>query len=197
MLHSLDLPLGRLILCMVGGGQDGEQLAEAFVGLELPLHSRGVLVAGPFMPPDVLRRLRHRAFRSQRMRVLDFVHEPDALVARADRVITMGGYNSICSSLSFAKRTLVVPRVRPRREQAIRAERLRELGLVDVLSSDDISSQRIAEWLAADLPPPETNGRIDLSGLGRLPGLLRDVLSGNSHKRAMQLDRKDVRNAAG
>src|SRR3712207_9415316 len=65
--------------------------------------------------------------------VLEFVPEPALLLARADFVVAMGGYNTVCEALSFEKRALIVPRVTPRREQMVRAERLRDRGLIDVL----------------------------------------------------------------
>jgi predicted glycosyltransferase len=67
------------------------------------------------------------------MTVLDESPEAMALIAGAERVVAMGGYNTTLEALSLRKPTLLVPRVRPRREQAIRAERLAALGLVDVL----------------------------------------------------------------
>jgi hypothetical protein len=61
----------------------------------------------------------------------------------------MGGYNATIEALSFGKPTLIVPRVRPRLEQWIRAERLRVLGLVDVLHPDELSPDRLSRWLAS------------------------------------------------
>lgn len=40
---------------------------------------------------------------------------------RAHCVVAMGGYNTFCEILSFDKPALIVPRVKPRLEQAIRA----------------------------------------------------------------------------
>ena len=52
---------------------------------------------------------------------------------KADAVVAMGGYNTFCEVLSFDKPALIVPRVKPRLEQAIRAARAESLGLVSVL----------------------------------------------------------------
>ena len=75
------------------------------------------------------------------------------------------------------KHTLVVPRAGSRLEQRIRAERMQDLGLLHMLPNEDLSPAAIAAWLARDLgPAPRARERIDLSGLGRLPHMLADLL---------------------
>jgi predicted glycosyltransferase len=180
-----DLPPGRLVLCMVGGGQDGAPLAEAFADAELPPDASAVLVTGPFMPPEVQDRLRRRAEGNPRLRVLEFLPEPEWLLSRAERVVAMGGYNTVREVLSFEKHALIVPRVRPRREQLIRALRLRDLGLVHVLHADAATPAALSAWLARDLgPPPAVHGRIDFGGLARLPKLLAALLAASPPMRA-------------
>lgn len=175
-LASLELPPGRLVLCMVGGGQDGEALGKAFLSAELPENVNAVLVTGPFMPADVRQRLQIAAAGSPRVRVVGFLAEPSLLLSRADRLVIMGGYNTVTEALAFGKRTLVVPRVLPRREQWIRAERLRELGLLDVLSPHELRPAAISTWLARALPdPPPARERLDFNGLSRLPKLLNEL----------------------
>ena len=179
-LAALGLPPGQLVLCLLGGGQDGVCLAEAFVEADLPPETNGVILTGPFMPPEVQQRLRRRAAVNPRFRVLKFVTEPEILLNCADRVIAMGGYNTVCEVLSFEKHALIVPRVKPRREQLIRAERLRDLGLLDVLDPDKLSPRALTEWLARPMEPPRISDRIDLNGLARLPDLLEEVLAAPS-----------------
>lgn len=177
-LTMLNLPSGSLVLCMVGGGDDGGNLAEAFVRTELPDAANGVILTGPLMSSEFLCRLHRLAAARPRVRVLRFDVEPTALLERADRVITMGGYNTICEILSFEKHALVVPRVKPRLEQLIRAERLREIGLIDVLHPDQLSPEALSRWLARPLaPPPRARDRMDFDGLARLPQLLGELLS--------------------
>jgi predicted glycosyltransferase len=176
-LATLGLPPGRLVLCSVGGGQDGARLAEAFAHAELPPDTNGVILTGPFMPEEVQQRLHVLAARHPRRRVLQFISEPVQLLQHADRVIAMGGYNTICELLSFEKCALVVPRVTPRQEQWIRARRLRSLGLLDLLHPDELSPQAISDWLArSKAAPVNVRSRMDLNGLERLPHLLREVL---------------------
>ena len=178
-LSTLGLPPGRLVLCLVGGGADGARLAETFVHTDLPAETNGVIVTGPFMPRDALLRLRERASIQPRLRVLQFVTEPAVFLKQADRVIAMGGYNTVCEVLSFEKPALIVPRVRRAPEQMIRAERLRELGLIDVLPPDDVSTDRLSEWLARPKEPPQARGLINFNGLCRLTEFLEEMLAGN------------------
>jgi len=140
----------RLVLCLLGGGQDGAKLAESFADVRFGKDTVGVLVTGPFMPAPIQAMLASAAERNPRLHVINFLAEPTHLLDRADRVIAMGGYNTVSELLSYGKNALVVPRVRPRREQLIRAERLRELGLLDVCHPQALSSRAIEQWLATD-----------------------------------------------
>src|SRR5947208_3486692 len=88
----------------------------------------GLVVTGPYMQAAQRQRLLQRARRHPRCDVLEFVPDLVPLIDRADRIIGMGGYNTICEVLSFEKRALIVPRVHPEPEQWIRAQRLRDRG---------------------------------------------------------------------
>lgn len=195
VLTKLELPPNELVLCLVGGGQDGADLAEAFAQAELPPNTNGVILTGPFMPAEVRQNLHNLAAQQPRLKVLEFVAEPTLLLNQADRVIAMGGYNTTCEVLSFEKRALIVPRVQPRREQFVRAERLAALGLLDLLHPHEINPRTLTQWLAKDGAAPQIRDseallrspkaklpkasadRVDLNGLARLPQLLEEVLA--------------------
>jgi predicted glycosyltransferase len=177
-----EIPTGRFALCLVGGGQDGAPLAEAFSSATLPKDMSAVLVTGPHMPPEVQERLKIAAARNPKLRLLEFVNEPAHLIASADRVVSMGGYNSVIELLSFQKHALIVPRIVPRLEQLVRAERLQALGLLEVLHPDDISSAAISTWLQRDLgSTPNAFGCLDMNGLSRLPSLIEELLPENTN----------------
>jgi predicted glycosyltransferase len=181
----------RLFLCMVGGGQDGGHVAETFTKVAFPPETRGVVLMGPFMPPDTQNHLCRLAAANPRLRVVRFVTNPDLLLSRADRVVAMGGYNTICECLSLGKRTLVVPRVAPRREQLIRAERLQQMGLVDVLHPDDLSPAALAEWLTREGAAPRARRGIDLGGAEALPRLLQNLLGSRGRAAGNRRFKKD------
>lgn len=164
------------VVCLLGGGQDGRVLAEAFSQVALPTGYRGVLVSGPFFPADALPRLTQVISDRDDLQLFQFHPEPRLLVRDADVVIGMGGYNTVCEILSFGKRALVVPRETPRVEQLIRAERMEALGLLQVLRqaalSPDYLTDRIQRLVAA--APPATE-KIDLGALERITERVVDL----------------------
>lgn len=164
---SVDRPPvpARYVLCAAGGGQDGAGLTAAFAAAAMPSGLRGLILLGTMAPAEMRARVKALAAGNPAMTVLDESAEAMALMAGAERVVSMAGYNTTVEALALGKPTLLVPRVRPRREQAIRAERLAALGLVDVLSPEAASPKAIASWLARPVAPlPNT---LDFDGLRR------------------------------
>jgi predicted glycosyltransferase len=178
VLSALRLPPGRVALCQMGGGQDGGRIAETFAATELPDDVQGVVLTGPYMPAVSKERLRRLAADRRRLHIVDFVSDPERLLMQAQRVVTMGGYNSVCEVLSAGKRALIVPRVEPRTEQLIRAQRLQALGLAQMLHPGLVTPDSLGEWLASDVAEPiPIRDRMDFQGLDRLPRLVEEVLS--------------------
>lgn len=174
---TLDLPPGETLLCMAGGGQDGSALTQMVCEARLPADMNLVVLTGPFMPAAMRQKLRAHAAANPRFRVQEFHTEPTRLMAHADRIISMGGYNTISEILSLEKKALVMPRVFPRREQLIRAERLEKLGLLDVLHPHKVTPESIKDWLQHDTGPPQSASElIDFGGLKRIPSLLNRII---------------------
>lgn len=155
------------VLCLLGGGQDGGALATAFAATTLPGGWRAVVVTGPYLPDETVALLERRAAADPAFRVFEFVREPLALVERCRCVVAMGGYNTVWEVVSMEKPLLVVPRVAPRLEQAIRARRLAELGVLDVLMPDQLRPAALSDWIAAQSRRPQVSIRdlVPLDGL--------------------------------
>lgn len=173
----------RLVVCTVGGGQDGGRLAEAFATATAPRGTRRVLIGGPDIPSAVSARLHQHAATCDDLDVLGFEREPMRWLERASRVVTMGGYNSMIEVLSFGRPTLVVPRVRPRQEQWIRARRLEALDLVDVVHPAALSADAITAWLAAPVRAPRVQGRVAFDGLEHVRRRVQALLGTDSRQR--------------
>ncbi len=166
-----------LALCLVGGGQDGYQLAKGFTQAQLPQSTNGVIITGPLMPSQLRQQLHHEAKNRPNLQVLDYVSEPTLWLQKADCVVAMGGYNTTCEILSFEKRALIVPRIQPREVQLIRAQRLQALGLVDMLHPNDITPTALSQWLCQDVVQPNVHENIDFKGLQRIPQYLGEMLA--------------------
>jgi predicted glycosyltransferase len=177
----VDAPIGGtrdplLLAAAAGGGGDGEAVFRlATEALRRRPDWRGELAAGPFADADAV----ERAARSlnERVKVHRGMSECGALFARAGAVVQMAGYNSTFEALATGHRPVLVPRRHPRREQAIRAERLARLGLVDVVEPD-----ASADDLLRALRRPRTvraaaiaRSGIDLRGADRAAGRIRRV----------------------
>jgi predicted glycosyltransferase len=187
-LHSSDSD--RLVLCLVGGGQDGGPLAEAFVQTEFPPGHRGVIVTGPFMPPDIQQRIIRLASQNAPVKVLKFVTDSDLLLRLADRVIAMGGYNTVFDALSLGKCLLIVPRRTPRQEQLLRALRLQELGFAHALHPDGLSPEALSDWVRREHEPPSpVRNRIDLDGASKLVRFLEETLAESRFFRSQRAQR--------
>ena len=128
------------LLVTAGGGGDGDDMVDWV--LAAYEHDPGPLppalvVYGPFMLPERQAAYDARAARLPKLRTITFDARLEALMARAQGVVAMGGYNTFCEILSFDKPALILPRTVPRLEQYIRAQRASELGLIAMLSDDN------------------------------------------------------------
>jgi predicted glycosyltransferase len=176
-LNGKDITNTRFALCMMGGGQDGTRLAEAFIDAKLPEGSNGIVVTGPDMDCDIRRQLHKKIQGNKHITIIDFLPESSILMQYADCIISMGGYNTICEIVSFRKRALVVPRVIPRKEQLIRAQRFNERGIIDILHPDDLEAEAITKWLRYNMGRPQMKVHIEMNGLGRVTQLMESVFA--------------------
>jgi predicted glycosyltransferase len=168
------------VLVTAGGGEDSESIMERYLAalpyLERLLpDSTSLLIHGPAIPEAVRNRLQQN--RSGRARVIlrDFTDDLISYMAAADVVISMGGYNTVCELLSLGKRAIIVPRVRPVREQWIRARRMEKLGFFRVIHPDALTPETLAHAVESELARPARDSMpwVDMTALDRLVGLVR------------------------
>ena len=148
----------------------------AFVETQFPKQTFGLLLTGPFMEYEDRNQIMELASKNPNIFVYGFVPDPNYLLLKAEKVIAMGGYNTICELISQKKDALVIPRTIPRSEQLIRAQRLRDIGLFDFVHPDSISPQIFSEWVKDSKPKPRLSPHIDLSGLTKIPNLIKQIV---------------------
>ncbi len=155
-------------LCMAGGGQDGIRLIQTFVEAIAGSHHNGVLLTGPFLPEKAFKQIKKQTKEHKNIKLIRFYHEPVNLIKRADKVVSMGGYNSVSELLALEKKALILPRVNPRQEQLIRANKLNEWGLIDVVHPENFSADFVRQWLNQDPPAHSSCKKLDFDGLDRI-----------------------------
>ncbi|WP_422375582.1 glycosyltransferase family protein [Roseibium sp.] len=158
------------ILVTPGGGGDGVEMVDwvmrAYEARQRPLFP-ALIVLGPFMPAAAAAQFSERAEHLRDVEIIRFTPQIEPYLANATAIVGMGGYNTFCEILSFDKPTLMVPRVVPRREQAIRAERAEKSGLLKVLPIDRYPDPDLMAAALSELPemaPPSSAGVDNLLG---------------------------------
>ena len=176
-------------LCTVGGGQDGRDLAMAFVEAVRICNKRSVLLLGPHMPIKTRNEVRAAATGIEALNLLDYVPEADLLIRDANQVVSMGGYNTTTAILAHKKQGFIVPRVEPRVEQLLRGERLSELGHLTCVHPDKATPQVIADWLMRTPAESASNGQhktkhqLKLGGLDQICKLIQNEFPSIKRKR--------------
>lgn len=164
---EIEVPDEPYLLITPGGGGDGEFMVDWVVrAYECdPSLPRAIIVFGPFMAQEVQAVMAARCERLDNVTAITFDAHIEGLMARAVGVVSMGGYNTFCEILSFNKPALIVPRVVPRREQYIRAERAEKLGLVRMLADDGVRDARAMADAIRRVPAQPRPSEVFMPGL--------------------------------
>ncbi|MEO8305141.1 MAG: glycosyltransferase [Betaproteobacteria bacterium] len=179
------------VLVTVGGGDDGMSVVDWVLRAyehdpTIPLAA--VVVLGPFMPAAMQRLFRERASRIGRIDVVTFDAHVEVLMDGAVGVVAMAGYNTFCEILSLDKRAILIPRVKPRREQLLRARRASALGLVRMLdpegTHDPAAMATALRGLATQPAPSERGAAQMLDGLSVITDLVADHAGGATFAKA-------------
>lgn len=178
--RELGLSDQPLVVVTVGGGGDGfavlRSVADTIANWPggAPFHA--LLVTGPLMASGKRQLVRQAQAASERMTVLEFTPRLFSYLAAADLIIGMAGYNTVVEALSLGKRTLLIPRTKPRQEQLIRAERLTQRGWASMLHPDALTQESLAEQIMAALSGPEPTITAELDGLTRVGQSIVELL---------------------
>ncbi len=169
------------VLTCLGGGSDGGSLATIAVDARPPDGHRHLIVTGPQMDAEEFDRLRARA--GADTTVIRHCDDIPGLVASAEAVVCMGGYNTLAELMSTTTPALVVPRKGHRAEQPRRAFALSAAGAVDARTIDSLSADVLSEWFAGRAGRLTDRSHIDLTGLATVPRLAAELIAGANTER--------------
>lgn len=174
------------VLVTTGGGGDGSEVLEHYLDMHdfyptsLPLKS--IIITGPFMPKKTREMIRKKA-KKFGIKTLPFHAKIEELMAAADIVVSMGGYNTICEILSQKTPALIIPRESPRKEQLIRAESLQGVGLIDYIPWKKVTPQLLRQKIFSLLNDQELyRTRIEAFDLRGLDNMVKRVSQFKSEK---------------
>lgn len=175
------------VLVTVGGGYDGDRLIRSVccyiesiadaqrhicfkivLGGNSPLLKSALLADYPRITRDA--------------EIIAYLDHLAALIAEADLVVTMCGYNTLTEALAHRKKLIAVPRSHSGSEQIIRAEAVaRAYDGIWVLPEDKLSTEAIGQALRSGLAAPPPRVKIEMSGNARLVELLKNEVQHARH----------------
>ena len=174
-------PIPRLrpqVLVTVGGGEDGAtRLARYLDALELaPPTWESTIVTGPLLDPAASRKLKRRAREMDAdARVHTFYEDLPRLVSASALVVAMAGYNTVAELLRCRARSVLLPRTRPRLEQALRARAVAQRGWAEQLI--DPSAEELRGAIEAGVGLGRLRGPMPrLDGAQRIPAVVGELL---------------------
>ena len=183
--RELGLRTDRFVLVTPGGGDDGYAIVDTHVRLLREKIRPGchefdsLIVTGPLMCPKKRHLLKQAAGEDLALTVIDFTPHLYDYLRAADLVVSMGGYNTVVEILTANQRGIIVPRVHPRLEQWIRAERLAAKGLLEMIHpsalTPDSLFHAITQSLQRPRPPRPQDTGIDLNGAGNVSRAVKQL----------------------
>lgn len=189
----------KLILVTVGGGADGYDLINtsiaALADISVRQKIKSLMICGPEMSVENQQALFDviRAF--DNMKILEFTDDLTSYINAADLIISMAGYNTICEIISLDKPAVIVPRVRPTKEQLIRAKCMNKLGLFTAIHPDLLNSDNLQKAVLEKLNGNENitplASDINFYGLTQITNLIYNLLSDKSMRKKKKIKVKN------
>ena len=172
-----------IIVVSAGGGRHGYPLLNAVIAasprLADTLPHQIYAFAGPFMPAEDFAELQRVAadksnviLRRYTSRLIDFLH-------KAELSISLGGYNTTMNLLRTGVRSLILPSPAKNQadEQRMRAEKLAQLGVLDLIESSDLAPEPLIQAITTRLNYPPTDYRFNLQGAENTAHYLQMLLA--------------------
>jgi predicted glycosyltransferase len=175
ILHS-DKPI---ILTSVGGGRFGHELLDCVVKtapiLEKVIPHHIQVFTGPFMPEEKFDELQSMAENSKNICIRRYTPYFLNYMKKAELSINMSGYNTTMNVLTTGVRAMLLPFTGNQdREQTIRAEKLSDLGIVKILSTNDLQPDLFAKKIIDYLQEQPKQISFDFAGSENTAKILRN-----------------------
>ncbi len=186
---EIERPGQPRVLVSAGGGKIGAALVRtAAVAHRRYLAPRGVhtrIVTGPFLAPEVVEELEAHAEDCASLTVSRF--EPRLCEAMASSSISVSqcGYNTALDIVRAGVPALVVPYdLDGETEQALRASRLAQRGVVRQLAMDALTAESLSAAIFQTLTMSPRRASFDLGGKAATARIVADLVEGRVARRS-------------
>ncbi|WP_051038837.1 glycosyltransferase family protein [Chamaesiphon minutus] len=187
-------PGERCVLVTAGGGEDGYPLIHAYLeGLAtLPTDYalKSLVVCGPEMSTAERAKLFQMATQHPQVTISEFTDDLMSYIEVADAVVAMGGYNTFCEILTAQKPSIIIPRVKPTEEQVIRATKMAQMGLLEMIHPNELTPAVLIDKLVHQLNNPgyytSNIKKVDLDALPRITQGIATAMPHNLFKGEFQ-----------
>ena len=196
---KIEIKTEKLVLVTAGGGGDGFHIIKTYLdmlaGLLEPATFHSLIVTGPQMAAAEYQLLEQCAAAvDSPVTFKMFTPHLSSYLSIADLVVTMGGYNTVMEIMGYGRRAIIVPRIAPRREQLIRAERLAARNLVCMIHPDELSVARLFSEVKKNIlecsSAQSSSERLNMAGAATSSRILIELLD----KRKEMVDVTDFSN---
>lgn len=169
------------VLVSVGGGKVGEALLRCAASAHrrhlAPLGVTTRIVTGPFLAPAVVAELDVEAAICESLEISRFDAALGAAMASASVSVSQCGYNTALDILRAGVPALVVPYdVDGETEQALRANRLAQRGVVRTLAMRDLTPEALSREVVHLLDAPTCAASLDLNGAATTACIVADLV---------------------
>lgn len=168
-------------LVTTGGGADGAPVITAYLeglsALPRAVQLRTTVVFGPHVDGESRRTILQRFGSLSDVEFLDFAPDLALHYEKADVIVSMAGYNTICELLSFRRPAVLVPRGNPVGEQLLRARLFAARGYFTYVEPADLTPDLLIAKVLEALKRPAAVAPIDLDGLPRVRERVRSLLA--------------------
>ncbi len=170
-----------LILATVGGGRFGHDLLECLVKTAPLLKERIPhqiqIFTGPFMPEETFNKLQDLAIAHSNIQIERYTPQLLTYMQQADLSISMCGYNTTMNILNTGVRAMMMAFTgSDDREQAIRLQKLAELGIAKAISPEDLQPEKLAPQIINYLQQQPIEWKFDFNGVENTCACLQSLV---------------------
>jgi len=165
----------KRITVTIGGGEwYGDVIIKNYINMlarfKQEIDFNTTIITGPGLPDEYWSEFKEKS-KNLDIDLHRFVSNTPEILSNSDLVIATAGYNTITDILSFAQKAIIIPRVKFRTEQLIRAKLFNDLGIIKMLTAEEVSPDTLYKAICDLMNNNDTlilkareDNRIDLNG---------------------------------